>query len=151
MEYLDIWHMTITRFHWNNKLRYLWGCRNKDLISDWESISFHYNSVIMGAMASQITSLTIVYSTVFFFQAQIKEKTKLRVSGLCAGNSPVTGEFPAQMASYAENVSIWRRHHVIIALSVYMLCPVCCDKRGNGICTHTHTHTHCGYHCTYSG
>ena len=27
------------------------------------------------------------------------------------GNSPGTGEFPAQMASYAENVSIWWRHH----------------------------------------
>ena len=31
---------------------------------------------------------------------------KLRVTGLCAGNSPVTGEFPVQMASNAENVSI---------------------------------------------
>ena len=30
--------------------------------------------------------------------------SKLRVTGLCAGNSPVTGEFPAQMASNAENV-----------------------------------------------
>ena len=29
----------------------------------------------------------------------------------CAGNSPVTGEFSAQMDSYAENVSIWWRHH----------------------------------------
>ena len=37
--------------------------------------------------------------------------SKLRVTGLCAGNSPVTGEFPTQMASNAENVSIWWRHH----------------------------------------
>ena len=41
-----------------------------------------------------------------------KKISKLRVTGLCAGNSPGTGEFPAQMASYAENVSIWWRHHV---------------------------------------
>ena len=27
----------------------------------------------------------------------------LRVTDLCAGNSPVTGEFPAQRASNAEN------------------------------------------------
>ena len=54
----------------------------------------------MGAIASQITSLTIVYSTVY--------------SGV--GNSPGTGEFPAQMASNAENVSIWWRHHVHWAL-----------------------------------
>ena len=40
-----------------------------------------------------------------------KKTSKLRVTGLCAGNSPGTGEFPAQMASYAENVSIWWRHH----------------------------------------
>ena len=35
---------------------------------------------------------------------------KLCVTGLCEGNSPVTGEFPVQKASDAENVSIWRRH-----------------------------------------
>ena len=35
-----------------------------------------------------------------------KKPSKLRVTGLCLGNSPVTGEFLAQMASYAENVSI---------------------------------------------
>ena len=43
-----------------------------------------------------------------------KKASKLHVTGLCAGNSPGTGEFPAQMASYAENVSIWWRHHVFI-------------------------------------
>ena len=41
-----------------------------------------------------------------------KKTSKLRVTGLCVGNSSVTGEFPAQMASNAENVSIWWRHHV---------------------------------------
>ena len=34
------------------------------------------------------------------------------LTGLCAGNLPWTSEFPAQMASNAENVSIWWRHHV---------------------------------------
>ena len=37
--------------------------------------------------------------------------SKLRATGLCEGNAPVTGEFPAQRASDAENVSIWWRHH----------------------------------------
>ena len=46
------------------------------------------------------------------FRRRSKKISKLRVTGLCAGNSPVTGEFPAQMASNAENVSIWWRHHV---------------------------------------
>ena len=48
-----------------------------------------------------------------FIQAQIKEKSKLGVTGLCAENSPVTGEFPAQMASNVENASIWWRHHAL--------------------------------------
>ena len=45
------------------------------------------------------------------FRRISKKTSKLRVTGLCAGNSPGTGEFPAQMASNAENVSIWWRHH----------------------------------------
>ena len=45
------------------------------------------------------------------FKRRSKKTSKLRVTGLCAGNSPGTGEFPAQMASNAENVSIWWRHH----------------------------------------
>ena len=36
-----------------------------------------------------------------------KKTSKVRVTGLIVG----TGEFPAQRASYAENVSIWWRHH----------------------------------------
>ena len=45
------------------------------------------------------------------FRRRSKKTSKLRVTGLCVGNSPGTGEFPAQMASNAENVSIWWRHH----------------------------------------
>ena len=45
------------------------------------------------------------------FRRKSKKTSKLRVTGLCAGNSPGTGEFPAQMASNAENFSIWWRHH----------------------------------------
>ena len=45
------------------------------------------------------------------FGRRSKKTSKLCVSGLCAGNSPGTGEFPVQMASNAENVSIWWRHH----------------------------------------
>ena len=46
------------------------------------------------------------------FRHRLKKTSKLRVTGLCAANSPLTSEFPAQMASNAENVSIWWRHHV---------------------------------------
>ena len=70
----------------------------------------HYSDDIMGAVASQITSLSIVYSTVYSSTDQ-KKTSKLRVTGICAGNSPVTGEFPTQMTTHVENVSIWWRHH----------------------------------------
>ena len=59
----------------------------------------------MGAIASQITSLAIVYSTII--QTQIKENIT------APRHWPLCGEFtgdrwiPAQMASNAENVSIW--------------------------------------------
>ena len=46
------------------------------------------------------------------FRRSSKKTSKLSVTGLCDWNSPVTGEFPAQRASNAENVSIWWRHHV---------------------------------------
>ena len=48
------------------------------------------------------------------FRRRSKKTSKLRVTGLCVGNSPGTGEFPAQMASNAENVSIWWRHHAFM-------------------------------------
>ena len=70
--------------------------------------SQHYNDVIMSAMASQIISLTIVYC---LFRRRSEKTSKLRVTGLCAGNSPMSGYFSAQMASNEENVSIWWRHH----------------------------------------
>ena len=65
----------------------------------------------MDAIASLITSLTIVYSTVYSDADQRKHKSSASrafVWGIHWG-----GEFPAQMASNAENVSIWWRHHVI--------------------------------------
>ena len=88
--------------------------RSHEISSGWFGCDFkylHYNDVIMRALASQITSLTIVYSTVYSGSDQRKHQSS--VAGVCAGNSPGTGEFPTQRASYAENFSIWWRHHVI--------------------------------------
>ena len=70
----------------------------------------HYNDV---TIASQITSLTIVYSTVYS-RCRYKKTSKIRVTGLFfggggggGGDSPVTGEFSPQRASNGENISIW--------------------------------------------
>ena len=64
----------------------------------------HSSDVIMGAMASQTPASPLF--TQSFIQAKLKETSKLRVTGLYARNSPVTGEFPEQMDNNAENVSI---------------------------------------------
>ena len=47
------------------------------------------------------------------FRRRSKKTWKLRVTGLYAWNSLGNGEFPTQMASNAEDVSIWWRHHEI--------------------------------------
>ena len=48
------------------------------------------------------------------FRRRSKKTSKLRVTGLCEGNPPVTGGFPSQRVSNAEVVSIWWRHHEFI-------------------------------------
>ena len=53
------------------------------------------------------------------FSHRSKKTPKLRIAGLWAGNSPVTGEFLAQMAINAENNSIWWRHHEVPARNQY--------------------------------
>ena len=69
----------------------------------------HDSDVITGAMTSQITSLNIVYSTVYSGADQRKHKNSASLAFVWE-NSPVTGEFSAQMASNAKNISIWWRH-----------------------------------------
>ena len=66
----------------------------------------------MGAIAYQITSLAIVYSTVYSDADERKHQSSASldfVRGIHRG--------PAQMASSAENVSIWWRHHVVHAMA----------------------------------
>ena len=72
---------------------------------------FHYSDAIKSAMMSQITGVTIVYSTVCSGADQIKHQSSASL-GFVGGNSPVTGEFPTQRTRNAENISIWWRHHV---------------------------------------
>ena len=82
----------------------------------FSSGALHYTDVIMSGMMSQLTSLTIVYSTVYS-RHRSKKTSMLHIAGLCVGNSPVIGEFPAQRASNTENVSIRWHHHVSTRVS----------------------------------
>ena len=61
--------------------------RDDSLYNDQRGGAFHYDDVIMGAMASQITSLTIVYSTVYSDTDQWKHQRPR--------HWPLCGEFTA--------------------------------------------------------
>ena len=70
----------------------------------------HYNDAIMSALASPITSVSIVCPIVCSGADQRKHQS----SDLCEGNPPVTGRFLSQRANNAENFSIWWHHHVCL-------------------------------------
>ena len=70
------------------------------------SYSFHYSDIIMMVMASQITQhLDCLLN--HLFRRRSSKTSKLCITGLCEGNSPVTNEYPTQRASNKENVFIW--------------------------------------------
>ena len=84
--------------HWNYPYRY----RS-------EMPSRHYCDVIMGAMAPQITSLTVVYSTVYSSPDKKKHQSSASLAFVWVIHWwPVNSPY-----SNAENVSIWWRHHDI--------------------------------------
>ena len=68
------------------------------------------------------------------FRCRSKKASKPRVTGLCEGNSPVTGEFPAQRASNKENISIWWRHHGIRHCDMILCTGWTVRKRQCGNC-----------------
>ena len=65
----------------------------------------HYNDAIMGAIASQITGLTIVYSIGYSDADQRKHQSSASLA-FVRGIHRGAVNSPTQMASYAENVSI---------------------------------------------
>ena len=74
----------------------------KVLIPMKRTLHFHYNDVIMGKIASQITSLTIVYSTVYSDTDQGKHQSSASlafVRGIHRGpvNSPHKGPVTRKM------------------------------------------------------
>ena len=108
---------------WTNSLTHICGTRGRWVkapllyrvmhVIIWHHFKRkHYNDVMMSAMASQNHQPHDCLLNCLF-RLRSKETAKLSVTGICAWNSPVIGEFPAQKASNAENVSIWWRHHAL--------------------------------------
>ena len=83
------------------------GCKQPEIQSVYrKTFPFqwdHYSDVIMGAMASRIGGLAIIYSIVYSGADQIKHPS----SASLALVREFTDEFPAQRASNPENGSIW--------------------------------------------
>ena len=96
--------------HHPNSLKHLIVASVNWVIIGWGNCLLD-SDAIMDGMASQITGVSIGYSIVCSGTDQRKYQSSC-VTGLCERNLPVTGEVPAQRPSYAENVSIWWRHHV---------------------------------------
>ena len=74
-----------------------------------EKSCLHYDDVIMTTIASQITSLAVVYSTVYSDADQRKHQSSASLAFVWGIHRDRW--IPAQRASDAENVSIWWRHH----------------------------------------
>ena len=95
---------------WN--VLWIWGMRTvvRVMFECWISLQWRYNERD-GVLNHQPPDCLLDR----LFARRLKKTSKLRVTGLCEEDSPITGEFPAQRASNTANVSIWWRHHVLPA------------------------------------
>ena len=87
-----LWHQWLVEFPMNGTSALLWRHKGGECVSNHQP-----HDCLLSRLLGRWSQKT----------------SKLRVAGLCAGNSSETGEFPVQMASNAENVSISWRHHLL--------------------------------------
>ena len=78
-------------------------------------LRWHYSDVIMSAMASQITGLTIVDSTVCSGADQRKHQSSASLAFVRGTDR----WFPAQRTRNADDVSIWWRHYDVACFVDY--------------------------------
>ena len=79
----------------------------------------HYSDVIMSTISNHQPYDCLLNC---LFRHRSKKTSKLCITSLCEGNSPVTGDIPSQRASSPENVSIWWHHHGLME-SLFCNCP----------------------------
>ena len=98
--------------------------------------SYNYYDVIMSAMTSQITGVSIGYSTICLGTDQRKHQSSASfafVRGIqrWRWEFPGNGEFSALRTSNAENASIWWRHYVNVDRKNGHHCASTCSRRVN--------------------
>ena len=110
-----MWYRHVAVFHISVLKRFLaFICRTPTMLIEWPQWGA---AVILNSLRWRHNGRVGVWNHQphdCLLKVVLKKTSKLRVTGLCVGNSPATGEFPAQMASNAENFSIWWRHYVIL-------------------------------------
>ena len=109
------------------------------IVSFWinavPGFSCHFGDVVMGDIASQITSLAIVCSTVYSGTDQRKHQSSASLVFVRG----IHRWIPAQMASNAENISIWWRHHAYCHTNFILLCTTdTCGDMSMSLPHHNH-------------
>ena len=104
----------LLNWHWNNQINALipvmrpWRIWVKQLVSIHKKNTLQWRHSGHNGVSNHHPYKCLLNR---LFRHRSKKKWKLCVPGICAGNSPGTSEFPAQIASTTENVFIWWRHH----------------------------------------
>ena len=94
-----MYFLRILFFHWTH---YLSICKAK---------TYYCHDTKFASIIPKSTEIQLTWDIlVDLFSPQRKHQSSASLT--FAWNSPMTGEFPAQMASDAENVFIWWRQHV---------------------------------------
>ena len=100
---------------------------NKTGFTEYKSsCQVHYIDIIMTTMASQITSLTVVYSTVYSDPDQRKHQNSASLAFVWGIHRDRW--IPRTKGSYTEYVSIWWRHHAIFDRCPYSKALVAAAK-----------------------
>ena len=117
---------------WSPEFSHWWNSKRRQIdllvICSWFSsflrryvhLTVHYIDVIMTTIASQITSLTVVFSTVYSDVDQRKHQSSASLAFVWGIHRDRW--IPRTKGSYAENVSIWWRHHAEWIVNLYARC-----------------------------
>ena len=112
----DLRECVVFYCYWSLMLYFIWLVRNNEIKmfnqKSIRSLQWHHNGC-NGISNHQSQDCFLNHS----FRHKSKKTSNLRVTGLCAGNSPVTGEFPPKKASNAENVFIWWCYYVDVQMA----------------------------------
>ena len=105
-------------------------CRYVWIICLWSSGSLQWRHYKRGGVSNHPPDDCLLK---LLFRRRSKKTSKLRITGLCEGNSPVTGEFPLQRVSYVENVSTWQCHNLTRVYDLYQTSTK--DRKTHTVCT----------------